>query len=114
MSGYRNYVSKTYLAEHHVREKHILTLIHKYTKYPCFLFKDENGTEYYHEANYLPIETEQGWINAPITKFGKWAESSDIGESVCASFYIGKVPRENSIFDVRMSKKEMRKDNGGH
>ena len=105
MSGYQNYTSRTYLAEHYVREKHILTIFRKESGYPSFIFTDENGTEYYYEAKCLPVRTEQGWVDEPITMFGKWAMSCSIGESIYVSFYIANTSQGNEIFDVRINKK---------
>ncbi len=102
--GHHNSTDKKYIAEHYIREKHILTMCHKEILCSLFVFKDENGTEYYHEAETLPFQTEQGWVNKPITKFGKWAESCSIGESIYVSFYMDKTSRGNKIFDVRMNK----------
>ena len=104
MSGYQNYTNKTYLSKHYVREKHILTIIHKETKYPTFIFKDENGIEYYYETDYIIVNTKQGQVCEPTTKFGKWAMCSSIGDSICASFYIINKSDKNEIFDVRINK----------
>ncbi len=105
--GHHFRTDKKYIAEHYIRERHVLTLIHKDDTYPDFKLKDENGTEYWHCADRVPIATEQGWKYKPITKFGMWAWSCPIGESIYASFYIkietlGALGERKVIFDVRM------------